>query len=256
MADDSRSLFERFLHGQVRPIAKRVVHRAVNPPAALKPLCRAIFETHWGAREVAEWAERSLLATPVFLAKCARHGERIAIDRIPYMTAPCHIELGDEVRFSGQINIKPDSKRSPRLIIGNGVFVGHNTTFDVAQSITLGNFVSIGSQCYIADTEGHAHYNPERPIWEVPGAQDIQTTNPRHTSSSDRFDRPATRSIFGHLEPWSKLRKLSASFQRAFSRLEHRFPKLRPHAFSPPAASLTRSPAASIGLPHRNANIN
>jgi acetyltransferase-like isoleucine patch superfamily enzyme len=172
MGDDSRSAFERFLHGHVRPLAKKVVHRAVNPPAALKPVYRAIFETHWSAREVAEWAERSLLATPVFLAKCAKHGERIAIDRIPYMTAPCHVELGDDVRFSGQINIKPDSKRSPRLLIGNGVFVGHNTTFDVAASITLGNFVSLGSQCYIADTEGHAHYNPERPIWEVPASDE------------------------------------------------------------------------------------
>jgi acetyltransferase-like isoleucine patch superfamily enzyme len=172
MGDDSRSAFERFVHGRLRPIAKQIVHRAVNPPAALKPLYAAIFETHWTTREVSEWAERSLLATPVFLAKCARHGERIAIDRIPYMTAPCHIELGDDVRFSGQINIKPDSKRRPRLIIGNGVFIGHNTTFDVAASITIGNFVSIGSQTYIADTEGHSHYNPEKPIWEVPASDE------------------------------------------------------------------------------------
>ena len=174
MGDESRSAFERFLHGQLRPLAKKVVHRALVPPEVLRPIYAAIFETHWTAREVAEWAERSLLATPVFLAKCAKHGERIAIDRIPYLTATCHIELGDDVRFSGQINIKPVSSRHPKLLIGNGVFVGHNTTFDVASSITLGNFVSIGSQSYIADTEGHSHYDPQKPIWEVPaGDNDI-----------------------------------------------------------------------------------
>ena len=50
----------------------------------------------------------------------------------------------------------------------------------------------------------------------------------------------------GHLEPWVKLRPRSASFQRAFSLVEHRFPSLRPHASKPPAASLLRSPAASL----------
>jgi hypothetical protein len=45
------------------------------------------------------------------------------------------------------------------------------------------------------------------------------------------------------------LRKLSASFQRAFSQLEQRFPKLRPHASTPPAASLLRSPAAFLRCP-------
>ena len=172
MGDDSRTAWERFLHSEVRPIAKKVVHRALVPPAALRPLYAALFEGHWTARELAEWAERSLIATPLFLAKCAKHDERIAIDRIPYMTAPCHIELGDDVRFSGQVNIKPVSTRSPKLMIGNGVFIGHNTTFDVASSITLGNFVSIGSQSYIADTEGHSHYDPKKPIWEVPAGDD------------------------------------------------------------------------------------
>lgn len=172
MGDDSRTAWERFLHSEVRPIAKKVVHRALVPPAAFRPLYAALFEGHWTARELAEWAERSLIATPLFLAKCAKHGERIAIDRIPYMTAPCHIELGDDVRFSGQVNIKPVSTRSPKLMIGNGVFIGHNTTFDVASSITLGNFVSIGSQSYIADTEGHSHYDPKKPIWEVPAGDD------------------------------------------------------------------------------------
>ncbi len=43
-----------------------------------------------------------------------------------------------------------------------------------------------------------------------------------------------------------KLGPLSASFLRAFSQLEHRFHELRPHASTPPAASLSRSPAAFL----------
>ena len=38
----------------------------------------------------------------------------------------------------------------------------------VATRISIGKYASIAGGCYIADTEGHSHYNPQKPIWEVP----------------------------------------------------------------------------------------
>ncbi len=60
------------------------------------------------------------------------------------------------------------------------------------------------------------------------------------TNRSKRLNAAGIRSICGHPAPWLKLQTRCASFPRAFSLLEHRFPKLRPHSFPPPAASRSR----------------
>lgn len=158
--------------GYIKPYAKKVIFHSVSPTPSSRWLFELAFDTHWSAREAYEWAQRSLVATPLFLSKCAVHGERIAVDRIPYITNCPRIELGSDIRISGEIAIKGNSSRSPVLKIGNGVFLGHWTTFAVAERIEVGDFVSIGGGTYIADTEGHAHYNPKQPIWTVPASND------------------------------------------------------------------------------------
>lgn len=160
---------EKRLKDIARPVAKKVLYgQALRPGPASRWLFRAIAHADVVAREAYELARRSLVATPAFLAQCERYGERIAVDRIPYIQGNPRILLGHDIRFSGQVGIKANRSRDCVLEIGNGVFVGHGTTFVVAQSIKIGDFASIGGGCYIADTDGHANYNPNRPIWEVP----------------------------------------------------------------------------------------
>src|SRR5262249_17987054 len=67
----------------VRPIAKRLVFRTVQDAGRAKPLFRAAGEFGYYARETFEWLRRSLIATPVFLAQCAKHGENVSVDRVP-----------------------------------------------------------------------------------------------------------------------------------------------------------------------------
>jgi len=156
----------------IKPYAKELIFQSIAPNPSNRWLFELAFDTHWSAREAYEWVHRSLIATPIFLSKCAVYGERISVDRIPYITACPRIELGSDIRFSGQIQIKGNARRSPTLVIGNGVFAGHWTTFAVAERIEIGDFVAIGGNTYIADTEGHSHYNPQKPIWEVPASDD------------------------------------------------------------------------------------
>lgn len=170
MADSSTSSGAfRKLYGLLRPVAKRVIFRSFVPGPQTRWLYAGLFQADFFARELVEWARRSLVATPLFLSQCARHGDDIAIEQLPYLTGPCRIELGSKIRFAGKVNIIA-GKDNPTLVLGDGVFVGHATTFAVARRITLGDFVGIGERCYIADTEGHSHYAPNRPIWEVPPA--------------------------------------------------------------------------------------
>jgi acetyltransferase-like isoleucine patch superfamily enzyme len=163
---------ERRFREIAKPIAKKVLYgQALRPGPASRWLFRAIAHADVVAREAYELARRSLVATPAFLAQCERYGDRIAVDRIPYIQGNPRILLGHDIRFSGMVGIKANRSRDCVLEIGNGVFVGHGTTFVVAQRIQIGDFASIGGGCYIADTDGHANYNPNRPIWEVPATE-------------------------------------------------------------------------------------
>jgi acetyltransferase-like isoleucine patch superfamily enzyme len=160
----------------VKPVARKVVFgTAVHPSGPIRLFYQAVFHGDYVLREAYEWARRSLVATPTFLARCAVHGDRISVDQLPYITGPVRIELGSNIRVSGKIGIKGASQgaaaTSPTLKIGDGVFIGHGTQFAVARSIEIGNFVSIGGGSYLADTDGHSNYAPGRPIWEVPASE-------------------------------------------------------------------------------------
>ena len=151
MSSFDRAGLEKRLKAFAKPIAKKVLHgSAIRPGPASRWLYQAIAHADVVVRETYELARRSLVATPAFLAQCEAFGERIAIDRIPYIQGTPRIFLGSDIRFSGQIGIKANRSRDCVLRIGNGVFVGHGTTFAVAERIEIGNFVSIGGGCFIA----------------------------------------------------------------------------------------------------------
>jgi acetyltransferase-like isoleucine patch superfamily enzyme len=152
----------------VKPIAKRLIFSTIQPVGPTKHLYSGMATMGFYAREAFEWGRRSVVATPVFLAQCAVYGDNISIDRVPYINGSPRIELGSNIRISGLLNISASSKGTPTLVIGDGVFIGHGTTFGLASRISVGKFAAIGGGCFIADTEGHSHYNPQRPIWEVP----------------------------------------------------------------------------------------
>ena len=159
--------FRRF----VKPIAKRLIYTTIRPLGPAKHVLSSLAHMGFYAREAFEWGRRSVVATPVFLAQCATYGDNISVDRIPYINGTPRIELGSNIRVSGLINISASSRGTPTLVIGDGVFIGHGTTFALATRISVGKFASIAGGCFIADTEGHSNYNPQKPIWEVPAGE-------------------------------------------------------------------------------------
>src|SRR5688500_8285194 len=68
----------------LKPIAKRVLFQTVQPTGPARRLLSGLSDAAFVSREMFEWAQRSLVATPMFLSKCAVHGDKIAIDRMPY----------------------------------------------------------------------------------------------------------------------------------------------------------------------------
>jgi acetyltransferase-like isoleucine patch superfamily enzyme len=163
----SSGTFRRLL----KPIAKRLIYSTLQPLGPAKHVLLGFARVGFYTREAFEWGRRSVVATPVFLSQCATYGDNISVDRVPYINGTPRIELGSNIRVSGLINIAASSKGTPTLVIGDGVFIGHGTSFAVATRISVGKYASIAGGCYIADTEGHSHYNPQKPIWEVPAGE-------------------------------------------------------------------------------------
>ena len=155
------------------PIAKRLVFRTVVPAGPVRHVYRLLHEGQVLGREAYEWGWRALVATPTFLSYCERHGDGISVDIVPYIIAPCRIELGSNIRISGKICISGVRGRRSLLRIGDGVFIGHGTSFTVASRIELGNYVGIGGGSFITDTEGHdKHTGQLKPAWEAPAGED------------------------------------------------------------------------------------
>jgi acetyltransferase-like isoleucine patch superfamily enzyme len=156
----------------IRRLAKRLLFLSFVPGRLTRPLFSLWYSAFWYGRELFEWVRRACVATPVFLSRCDTSGVGVSVDRIPYMTGRCRIEIGNQVRISGKIGIEGTSTGRSRLRIGNGVFIGHGCGFGVASGVEIGDFVAIGGQTFITDTEGHSTYNPRRAIWEVPASHD------------------------------------------------------------------------------------
>jgi acetyltransferase-like isoleucine patch superfamily enzyme len=152
------------------PVAKRVMRSTIQPIGPARLLYQGLFRGQVIGREAYEWGWRALVASPIMLSMCERHGDRISVDRIPYVSGRCRIEIGSNVRISGQIIIHASSRGPvPVLRIGDGVFIGNKTCFTVASRIEIGNYSGIGSGSFISDTEAHARYGSERkPAWETP----------------------------------------------------------------------------------------
>jgi acetyltransferase-like isoleucine patch superfamily enzyme len=153
----------------LKEAAKGLVATTYTPGRLGRRAGAALFHAHWVAREAREWVIRALVATPVFLSRCARHGARVAVDRVPYLNGRCRIELGDDVRISGLVNIRaPFSSAEPLLKIGSAVFIAHGTTLVVAERVEIGDYVSLGSGTFVSDTDGHSHARLDTAIWNDP----------------------------------------------------------------------------------------
>lgn len=177
MSDDPRPPAPRASSPLVRalkPLARRVLHgSAVTPGPILRVVLRALHDAMWTTREGYEWARRSFVATPLFLAQCESHGADVSVDRMPYMLGRCRIRLGSRIRISGLLTISHSARKTqPLLEIGSDVFIGHGCAFGIAEHISMGDFCSIGAGTTIMDTSGHSHRRLDVPIWEDPPESD------------------------------------------------------------------------------------
>ena len=115
---------------------------------------------YWAGHAGAEaWRVISsfFLWAPLFTARCTRVGKRLNLERLPFITGGGCIEVGDDVRISGKINIAFTTRIHPHpaLRVGDRVFIGHACSFTIAQEIAIGDDCLIAGGVQVRDNDGH-----------------------------------------------------------------------------------------------------
>jgi acetyltransferase-like isoleucine patch superfamily enzyme len=145
-------------------IAKAVLTFHFPVPRALDPAFTFIRYLQILRFETDERISVACFRYPALRAMCVSVGKRLQMERIPNITGPVKVYLGDDVRLSGHCSISGGRVFSdPEFRVGNRSFIGAGCIFSVAKSITIGDDVLIASGCIVSDYSAHP-LDPEKRI--------------------------------------------------------------------------------------------
>ena len=104
-------------------------------------------------------AKRLLICEPLFKAYCTRYGRRLRTGVfVHWVQGNGDIFIGDDVHVDGKSSFAFASHFAdrPTLTIGDNTYVGHNCTFVVGRSITIGRDCLLASDISLFDSSGHS----------------------------------------------------------------------------------------------------
>jgi acetyltransferase-like isoleucine patch superfamily enzyme len=153
-----------------RSVAKGILNFHLPDNHVVRQVARAAYVGTVMAREVKERVSAVLWAEPLFRSRCASVGENFSAEMVPYILGHAEIIIGNNVTISGKLNVITGRfSDNPQLIIGDNVFIGHNTLFSVNKRIEIKANASIAGDCRISDSDGHPS------DWERRAAKDTLT---------------------------------------------------------------------------------
>ena len=130
------------------------------PQSVVKPvliLCIVI-------RNVYYYTARVFFFEPVFKAQCTRYGRRLRVGpHWQWVQGDGQLILGDDVVIDGACGFFFAARysESPALTIGDKTGIGHECTFVVGKSITIGRDCRIAAGVIMLDSPGHP-LDPEK----------------------------------------------------------------------------------------------
>lgn len=124
----------------------------------IRPLHGAIYRLHKAVTGVLSGLTRVLYWTPVFKSRLNGPAPRLYIyGGMPLVTGPLSIHIGRASRISGATTFSGRwcSDPGPRLIVGDNVDIGWQTTIAVGSRVVIGNNVRIAGRAFLAGYPGH-----------------------------------------------------------------------------------------------------
>lgn len=120
-------------------------------------------------REAGYFLRRVLIAEPLFKAYCTSYGKNLHTGIfLHWVQGKGRLIIGDNVMIGGKCNFFFATRYSetPTLTIGDNSGMGHDCSFTVGKSITIGKNVRMASGIQMFDSPGH----PIDPIARAAGA--------------------------------------------------------------------------------------
>jgi acetyltransferase-like isoleucine patch superfamily enzyme len=143
--------------GTLKAVARWALALHVPVGPLNRPLFRLLYAIHVGGRETLIWALRFFWYEPLFRSQCASVGKGLQIEKLPYMTGSGRMTLGHRVRLSGlsSIGFSNRLRPDPEFTIGDCTFIGHDCSFNIASSVTIGSHCLVAGGVRVYDFDGH-----------------------------------------------------------------------------------------------------
>jgi acetyltransferase-like isoleucine patch superfamily enzyme len=125
---------------------------------------KGLYYIHIFIRESVVALLKILYFEPMFRARYPKIGVKLRMEKLPYVTGEGEIIIGNNVNISGRIGVAFNDRQDniPGLVIGDDVFMGHFSSFAVAEKIEIGDNCHISSGVKIFDNDGHPLNPSER----------------------------------------------------------------------------------------------
>lgn len=142
----------------LRRIARSILRpQAPRIPRLLRGPLRAMYELHFGVVRLWHFFWNVVYRHPLFQARCASFGRNVVLDRLPFVTGPVEIHVGDHVWIGGQVSILSPMRLQdkPLLVLKDHAELGWNVTIAVTSQILIEEHARVSYDCRISDSDGH-----------------------------------------------------------------------------------------------------
>ncbi|MGH6877200.1 MAG: acyltransferase [Rhizomicrobium sp.] len=134
-----------------------------------------MYATHQLVHGGGRWLLGVLYREPALRARCVSAGKHWHVWLTPLITGHPEIYIGDDLSVFGVLGIASGRIFDhPKVIIGNGVDIGHQVQIVANKEVVIEDGVKLASRIYISDTDGHPHDAEARVRGAPPPAEEIR----------------------------------------------------------------------------------
>lgn len=142
-----------------------------------KVMCQILWKVVSASVKAYYWTKSTFWVTPVFKGLCSTVGKNFKAGTfIPFVEGTGAIHVGDHVKFYGKQTFLFAAIRDavPEICVGDNTGFGHNTVFDIAGKLTIGEHCMIASNVLFQDCSGHSIVAEIRAAGTPPSERDIK----------------------------------------------------------------------------------
>jgi acetyltransferase-like isoleucine patch superfamily enzyme len=144
------------VYSRIRNAIKALLYANLPQPGFVKLFYRGLYGAHHGVRAAFAWLLCVLYREPVLRARCVTAGRHWHVRLTPVINGHPEIQIGDHLSVFGEFGIASGRIFDhPKVIIGNGVDIGHRVQIVANKEVVIEDQVNIASRVYISDTDAH-----------------------------------------------------------------------------------------------------